>query len=90
MARLRVAVRKLPAGSGGWQGDDAVFRNGGLAIDYGAATVSVDGDEVHLTPMEYKIICLLAKNIGRVLTHSYILKEVWGSSYERDVYKRQE
>lgn len=40
---------------------------------------------MYLTPIEYKILCLLAKNIGRVLTHAYITKEIWGSSFESDV-----
>ena len=47
--------------------------------------MSVDGQQIHLTPMEYKLICLLAKNMGRVLTHSYILKELWGQAFESDV-----
>ena len=45
----------------------------------------INEDELHLTPMEYKILCLLAKNTGKVLTHKYILQNVWGSSLENDV-----
>ena len=41
--------------------------------------------EIHLTPIEYKLLCTLAKNVGRVLTHTYITKEVWGSSWESNV-----
>lgn len=48
-------------------------------------TVYVKDAEIHVTPIEYKILCLLAKNIGRVLTHIYITKEIWGSSLEGDV-----
>ena len=75
-ARIRVAIRKmkydnLPAKN------TAVFENGGLKIDFASATVTTDGGEVHLTPIEYKLLCLLAKNVGRVLTHNYILKEIW-------------
>ena len=48
-------------------------------------TVLVKNQEIHVTPIEYKIICLLAKNLGRVLTHTFITKEIWGSSLEGDV-----
>ena len=44
----------------------------------------VDGSEIHLTPIEYKLLCLLARNTGKVLTHNYILKEVWGSALASD------
>ena len=43
------------------------------------------GEELHLTPIEYKLLCLLARNIGKVLTHKYITQSVWGSSWENDV-----
>jgi two-component system KDP operon response regulator KdpE len=57
----------------------AVFRDGGLAIDYSAGVVTLDGAEVHLTPIEYRLLCLLSRNVGKVLTHRYILDQVWGS-----------
>ena len=44
----------------------------------------MNGAEIHLTPMEYKLLCVLAKNTGKVLTHNYILKEVWGSALASD------
>ena len=53
------------------------FQNGSLKIDYGMQTVYVKDVEIHVTPIEYKILCLLAKNIGRVLTHVYITKKIW-------------
>ncbi|MGO5267894.1 response regulator [Parafannyhessea umbonata] len=56
----------------------AVFRDGGLAIDYAAGVVTLDGAEVHLTPIEYRLLCLLSRNVGKVLTHRYILDQVWG------------
>ena len=56
----------------------AVFRDGGLAIDYAAGVVTLDGTEVHLTPIEYRLLCLLSRNVGKVLTHRYILDQVWG------------
>ena len=52
--------------------------NGGLKIDYAAGCVYVDAKEIHLTPIEYKILVLLIANRGKVLTHNYILKEIWG------------
>lgn len=42
-------------------------------------------EELHLTPIEYKLLCLLAKNVGKVLTHTYITKEIWGSAWDNDV-----
>jgi two-component system KDP operon response regulator KdpE len=51
---------------------------GDLAIDYDKRLVTVGEKSVHLTPIEYKIIVLLSKNIGKVLTHDYIIREVWG------------
>lgn len=85
LARLRAAVRHL-----GYMAEDAqpqvsIFENGELVIDYAAGTVSLDGTELHLTPMEYKLLCLLAHNVDRVLTHQYILKEVWGTSQDSDL-----
>lgn len=47
--------------------------------------VFLRGEEIHLTPIEYKLLCLLARNTGKVLTHNYILKEVWGSPSASDV-----
>ena len=41
--------------------------------------------ELHLTPIEYKLLCVLAKNVGKVLTHTFITREVWGSSWDNDV-----
>ena len=59
--------------------------NGNLKIDYVSGCVYLSDEELHLTPMEYKLLCLLAKNMGKVLTHKYILQNVWGSSWENDV-----
>lgn len=85
LARIRVAQRKIAELNRNAAAESSIFVNGGLSIDYGAAAVSIDGAPIHLTPMEYKLVCLLAKNVGRVLTHSYILKELWGEAYESDV-----
>ena len=84
LARLRVALRRLhvqqPAG-----GESAVYENGSLRIDYAAGCAYLNGSEIHLTPIEYKLLGLLAKNTGKVLTHNYILKEIWGNYTASDV-----
>ena len=56
-----------------------------LSVLSAAHCVYFAGQEMHLTPLEYKLLCLLAKNVGKVLTHQYILKEVWGSNLSGDV-----
>ena len=63
-------------------GEAAVYKNGGLVIDYAAGCAYRDGQELHLTPIEYKLLCLLAKHTGKVLTHNYIIGEIWGTSSE--------
>ena len=85
LARLRVALRRVRYDSSRLSGEASVYENGGLKIDYAAGCVFLDGEEIHLTPIEYKLICLLAKNTGKVLTHNFILKEVWGSPTASDV-----
>lgn len=45
----------------------------------------MNDEEIHLTPIEYKLLCLLAKNVGKVLTHTYITQEIWGSAWDNDV-----
>lgn len=84
LARLRVTCRRLVVGPSP-QGSGALFENGSLTIDYAAGCAYLDGEEMHLTPIEYKLLCLLAKNVGKVLTHTYITKEIWGNSWENDV-----
>lgn len=83
LARLRVALRRLDAGIAAEE--EAIYENGDLLIDYRAASVSCGGVEIHLTPIEYKLLCLLARNTGKVLTHTYILKEVWGTALASDI-----
>ena len=84
LARLRVALRRLLY-DGAHTGEPAgAFVNGALRIDYAAGCVYLEGEEIHLTPIEYKLLCLLARNVGKVLTHNYILREVWGSALPTD------
>lgn len=85
LARIRVALRRVEREQSGASDSESLYKNDGLRIDFAAATVSLDGQDVHLTPMEYKLLCLLARNTGKVLTHNYILKEVWGTALSSDM-----
>ena len=85
LARLRVTVRRLSLMSGETGGDNAVYINGKLKIDYSAGCAYLEERELKLTPMEYKLLCLLAKNTGKVLTHTYITQNIWGRSWDNDV-----
>lgn len=84
LARLRVTERRLAA----VQGDttiSSVFVNGKLRIDYSAGCAYMGEEELHLTPIEYKLLCLLSRNVGKVLTHTFITQNIWGHSWENDV-----
>ena len=85
LARLRVALRRVRCDSLRLGEESSVYENGGLKIDYAAGCAYLAGEEIHLTPIEYKLLCLLARNTGKVLTHNYILKEVWGGTAASDV-----
>lgn len=85
LARIRVTQRRLIAMQGVAPSQQTTFENGSLKIDYAAGCAYLSGEELHLTPIEYKLLCLLAKNVGKVLTHTYITQEIWGSSWENDV-----
>ncbi|MGD0674582.1 MAG: response regulator [Polyangiaceae bacterium] len=78
MARIRVAARHAEQ-----RGDkkDGVFTLGDLRIDLTRRVVTVGGDEVRLTPIEYKLLATLARKAGRVLTYQQLLKDVWGPRY---------
>lgn len=84
LARLRVTMRRLTLMNGAGT-DTAIYENGNLKIDYSAGCAYLRGEELKLTPMEYKLLCLLAKNTGKVLTHTYITQHIWGRSWENDV-----
>lgn len=84
LARLRVTLRRLSVVSE-QSSSASVFENGSLKIDYAAGCAYLNGEELHLTPIEYKLLCLMAKNVGKVLTHSYITRNVWGTSWDNDV-----
>ena len=83
LARIRVATRRL--NSMNEKQAESIFKNGDLTIDYSAGCVYLYDKELHLTPIEYKLLCLLSKNVGKVLTHTYITMEIWGTTWESDV-----
>ncbi|MEF9895056.1 MAG: response regulator transcription factor [Clostridia bacterium] len=77
LARVRVIERKL-AQAGAQADAGSVFEQGDLRVDYEKRKVTTDAVEAHLTPMEYKLLTLLIANKGKVLTHNFIAREVWG------------
>ena len=83
LARLRVTQRRLAANRN--EGASSVFINGALRIDYAAGCAYLGEEELHLTPIEYKILCLLAANVGKVLTHTFITQKIWGAAWENNV-----
>ena len=85
LARLRVTQRRLAALQLSGMNTEAVFTNGKLKVDYAAGCAFLDGQELHLTPSEYNLLCLLCKNVGEVLAHTFISQQIWGRSWENDV-----
>ncbi len=78
LARIRTGIRHSSKNRGENTPESTSLVIGDLAIAYDKRIVTVGEKSVHLTPIEYKIIVLLSKNIGKVLTHDYIIREVWG------------
>lgn len=85
LARLRVTQRRLNMTQGESAAEASVFTDGRLRIDYAAGCAYLGNEELHLTPIEYKLLCLLAKNVGKVLTHTFITQSIWGSSCDNDI-----
>ena len=85
LARLRVTQRRLMTAQAGSAAESSVFTNGKLRIDYAAGCAWIGEEELHLTPIEYKLLCLLATHVGKVLTHTFITQNIWGSSWESDL-----
>ena len=83
LARLRATQRRLAYLAAG--NTDAVFRNGDLVIDYAAGCAYLAGQELKLTPIEYRLLCLLAQNVGKILTHKYITQKIWGIGWENNI-----
>lgn len=79
LARIRVALRHSSRGPDDSAG--SVFETGELRVDLGQRLVSRAGREVHLTPLEYKLLATLVRHAGKVMTHRQLLHEVWGPTY---------
>lgn len=83
LARIRTALRHStqaePVSS-----QTAVYRRDGLVIDFDKRLVTLQGEDIHLTQIEYKLVSILAKNAGKVLTYDYLLKEIWGPYADTD------
>ncbi len=84
LARLRATQRRLQTMQSESLGKSQ-FINGELKIDFAAGCAFISDEELHLTPIEYKLLCLLSKNVGKVLTHTFITQKIWGSSWDNDV-----
>ena len=85
LARLRVTQRRLAMMQKESPTEASVFTNGQLRVDYAAGCAYLNDEELHLTPIEYKLLCLLSKNVGKVLTHTFIMQNIWGNSWDNDI-----
>ena len=85
LARVRSTLRRTQYLDNKPMEEEHLFINGLLKIDYVSQSVFVADEEIHLMPIEYNLLCLLAKNVGKVLTHQYILDKVWVNSIESDL-----
>ena len=85
LARLRVTIRRLALIGNEMSTDRSVYTNGKLTVDYSAGVAYLGGEELKLTSMEYKLLCILARNTGKVLTHTYITQNIWGRNWDSDI-----
>jgi two-component system KDP operon response regulator KdpE len=83
-ARMRVALRHLTQARGGKE--EPVFETGDLRVDLAGRMVWVGGREIHLTPIEFKLLSVLVRYSGKVLTHGQLLKEVWGHGSDEQAH----
>ena len=81
MARMRVAMRRLAG-----KPDEPVLQVGSLQMDVSRRQVTVDENQISLTPTEYDILRLLMQNAGKVITHHQLLRQVWGTAYESEMH----
>ena len=82
VARIRAALRRNAALQE--KDETAIFESGDLRIDMSSRRVSKAGEDVHLTPIEYKLLCVLVRHAGKVVTHRQLLTEVWGAEYSEE------
>ena len=81
MARMRVVMRRSASTT-----DEPVLEAGGLRMDLAHRAVTVDGDQITLTPTEYDLLRVLLQNAGKVITHHHLLRQVWGTAYEGELH----
>jgi two-component system, OmpR family, KDP operon response regulator KdpE len=81
LARLRAVLRRAGDGNG-----QTVVTVGDLTVDVAGHRVAMAGESVHLTPIEFDILRVLAQNAGRLVTHRQLLREVWGPGYETETH----
>jgi two-component system, OmpR family, KDP operon response regulator KdpE len=84
LARIRVALRHASRVNG--EKESSVFESGDFKIDRAARRVFVKDEEIHLTPLEYKLLSTLVQHAGKVLTHRFLLKEVWGPTHQQETH----
>lgn len=80
LARIRAALRHVRTAAGGEVGRTGVYRCGDLEVDCVRRRVRINGEDIHLTQSEYRILSLLTRHAGKVLTYDFILRELWGPS----------
>lgn len=85
LARIRTTQRRLSFMSSEMLTAGSVFENGKLRVDYASGCAYLDGQELHLTPIEFKLLCLLCRNVGKVLTHTFITQNIWGQSWDSNM-----
>lgn len=86
LARMRVALRHQARIRGQPAGDATRFSVGDLAVDLEARRVFIRGQEIHLTPIEYRLLTTFVQHAGKVLTHRFLLKEVWGPGHSEETH----
>ncbi|CAG1021806.1 partial KDP operon transcriptional regulatory protein KdpE, partial [Patescibacteria group bacterium] len=82
LARIRAALRRFSMNPN--QQQNGLFSTGALSVDLFKRQVLLNNEEIHLTPIQYRLLSVLVKNAGKVLTHQYLLKEVWGLPYREN------
>lgn len=85
LARIRTTQRRLSFMSSEMLTAGSVFENGKLRVDYASGCAYLDGQELHLTPIEFKLLCLLCRSMGKVLTHTFITQNIWGQSWDSNM-----
>ena len=85
LARIRTTQRRLSYMTSEMLTAGSVFENGKLRVDYAGGCAYLDGQELHLTPIDSKLLCLLCRSVGKVLTHTFITQNIWGQSWDSNM-----